>query len=232
MTYDMFGVQTALWSQGFYHGKIDGIRGPLTNAAIIAFKKSQGLLPRDYLGPITYRKLMKLRDDEPDPVETELPWITEGRIPFGWHEVRDNAKLRVWLKSDNKTLGDPKALPWCGDYVETAIRNSLPNEPFPGDLGRNPYWAQNWKHLGKAVLPCYGAIMVFVRDGGGHVGFAVGEDSTSWYVLGGNQGNTVSITRISKKRMIACRWPDTYPHQPKKLPRMEPGKIPLSTNEF
>lgn len=162
----------------------------------------------------------------------ELPWIIEAKKVFGLHEVRDNAKLKAWLRSDGKTLGDPKALPWCGDYCETVIKNSLPSEPFPGDLGKNPYWARNWILFGKEVTPSYGAIGVFVRDGGGHVGFLVGEDATDWYVLGGNQSNSVNIVRIDKKRMLGARWPSTYTGKPQPLPKMKASSIPKSTNEF
>jgi uncharacterized protein (TIGR02594 family) len=162
----------------------------------------------------------------------ELPWIVEGKKPFGWHETRDNAKLRAWLRSDGKTLGDPKALPWCGDYVETAIKNSIPNEPFPGDLGKNPYWARNWALLGVATPPVYGCILVFQRDGGGHVGFAVGEDATDYYVLGGNQSDSVNIARLAKTRMVASRWPATFKNPNRALPKLQPTNIPRTTNEF
>lgn len=163
---------------------------------------------------------------------TELPWIVEAKEVFGLHETRDNAKLRAWLRSDGKTLGDPKALPWCGDYAETVIKNSLPSEPFPGDLGTNPYWARNWLLFGKEVKPCYGAIGVFSRDTGGHVGFLVGEDATDWYVLGGNQSDSVNIVRIAKNRLLGARWPSTFTGKAKPLPKMTAGSIPKSTNEF
>lgn len=162
----------------------------------------------------------------------ELPWITEAKTVFGLHEVRDKAALQKYLRSDGKTLGDPSALPWCGDFVETVIKKVLPKEPFPGALGENPYWARNWLLLGKEVAPCYGCVLVFGRDGGGHVGFAVGEDATDYYVLGGNQGNTVSITRIDKKRLLGARWPNTYTKGIKALPKLSAGSIPKTTNEF
>lgn len=162
----------------------------------------------------------------------EPPWIVEGKKVWGLHETQDNAKLRAWLRSDGKTLGDPKALPWCGDYTETAIRNTLPKEPFPGALGKNPYWARNWLHFGEATEPCYGAVIVFSRGKGGHVGFVVGEDDTDYYTLGGNQGDTVNIVRISKARYLGCRWPITYDGNKRPLPRMTANNIPRTTNEF
>lgn len=162
----------------------------------------------------------------------ELPWITEGKSVFGLHETTDNAKLKQWLRSDGKTLGDPKALPWCGDYCESAIKNSLPNEPFVGELAKNPYWARNWLYFGKETNPVYGCVVVFSRGNGGHVGFAVGEDSSDYYVLGGNQSNSVNISRISKSRLLGARWPASYKNPMIPLSKMNPNNIPKTTNEF
>lgn len=162
----------------------------------------------------------------------ELPWIEEAKSVLGLHETRDNAALKTWLISDGKTLGDPDALPWCGDFVETCIKRTLPNEILTGTLKENPYWARNWLLLGKKVKPCYGCVIIFERGKGGHVGFLVGEDTTDFYVLGGNQGDTVSVSRISKKRMLGTRWPSSHPMETKKLPVLTPGTIPRTQNEI
>jgi len=50
-----------------------------------------------------------------------------------------------------------------------------------------------------------GDILVFSRKGGGHVGFYVAEDATAYHVLGGNQSDSVSITRIAKSRLYSCQ---------------------------
>ena len=42
--------------------------------------------------------------------------------------------------------------PWCGDFVETCIRAALPDEPLPGALGINPYWARNWLLFGQELI--------------------------------------------------------------------------------
>ena len=202
-------LQGALTALGYDAGKADGLDGPKTRTAAAAYAR---------LGRIEVRK-------------ADLPWMVEARAVFGLHEVRDNAKLRAWLKSDGKTLGDPKALPWCGDFVETAIKLGLPSEPFTGPVGENPYWARNWEKFGVPVRPTYGAIMAFVRDGGGHVGFAVGEDAECYHVLGGNQGNTVSVARLDKRRMTGCRWPSSVPLPAINLPKMS-ANAPKSVNEF
>jgi len=162
----------------------------------------------------------------------ELPWILEGKKVWGWHEVRNRDQLRQWLRSDGKTLGDPKALPWCGDYTETAIKNSLPSEVFRGKLAENPYWARNWEFFGVATELCYGCVVVFSRGSGGHVGFAVGEDTDHLYVLGGNQSDAVTIVRIAKNRLLAARWPSSFANPNRSLPAMSANGIPVSTNEF
>jgi len=162
----------------------------------------------------------------------ELPWIAAGKAVFGLHETRDNRYLKQWLRSDGATLGDPKALPWCGDYVETCIKNSLPKEHFRGPLGENPYWARNWLYFGLKCEPCYGAVFVFSRGKGGHVGFGIGEDATDYYILGGNQSNAVTISRIAKGRLLGCTWPKTADKPVRKLTRMTAGKIPRTTDEF
>jgi uncharacterized protein (TIGR02594 family) len=209
-------VQRLLATLGHYRGAIDGLFGPMSRAALAAALAEfrQGVEPL-----------------EPTPPAGSLPWMTEAMIPFGWHEVRDNARLRAWLRSDGRTLGDPAQLPWCGDYVETAIRKALPSEPLPGALGHNPYWARNWSLFGRATEPTFGCVLVFERGSGGHVGFAVGHDAEAFHVLGGNQSNAVNVTRIAKPRLLAARWPATVPTRPINLPARAPGNLALSRNE-
>jgi uncharacterized protein (TIGR02594 family) len=161
---------------------------------------------------------------------SDLPWMIEAKKVMGLHETRDRAALAKWLKSDGKTLGDPSKLPWCGDFVDTAMELALPDEPRPGPLGENPYWALNWLHFGKACNPAYGAVVAFERPGGGHVGFLVGQDKTRFFVLGGNQGDTVSVTPIDRGRARGYRWPSTYKGKPGPLPEMKSG-VASSKNE-
>jgi len=159
-----------------------------------------------------------------------IPWIFDTNTVLGLHEVHDNAKLSKWLKSDGRTLGNPAKMPWCGDLVDTAIERNVPDEPRPGALGVNPYWALNWGLLGVGCRPCVGAVVTLKRPGGGHVGFLVGEDDLNYFVLGGNQGNRVSVKPIAKARCQAIRWPATYPNPRLPLPRMKRTGA-VSTNE-
>ena len=78
-----------------------------------------------------------------------LPWITEAKTALGRNEARDRTWLMDWLKRDGRSLGDPSKTSWCGNFVETCIRMSPPDEPLLDALSTNPYWARNkWRLLG------------------------------------------------------------------------------------
>lgn len=211
-------IQRGLADLGYAPGVADGIFGPKTEAAARAWLAARGAPVRPGT-PVLANAV------------TDLPWMAEAKRLLGRHEVRDNGWLRRWLKSDGKTLGDPAKLPWCGDFVETCIRLTLPGEEFPGALGENPYWARNWLRLGASIPLCYGAVLIFERGSGGHVGFAMGQDADALHVLGGNQSNAVTVARIDRSRLLGVRWPASFPRPARPtLPRMtRDGK--LSANE-
>jgi uncharacterized protein (TIGR02594 family) len=244
MTYDLKKVQQALNDRGFEGANglpltIDGIAGPNTSHAIRSFKRSVGLADRDYVGPLTYAKLTgddaDVRAKVPNS-RANPPWFNELLGMMGTHETRDHAALSLWLASDGATVGDPSSIPWCGDAVETAIRLALPGIPVP----ENPYLASNWTKWGVPCKPALGCLLVFWRGSPdswqGHIGFYAGESDSSYYVLGGNQKNSVSIAPISKTRLRkgGSRWPDHTMHPDVPPPsdrvvRMSGGTI--STNE-
>ena len=161
-----------------------------------------------------------------------LPWITEAKIALGRNEARDRSWLMDWLKRDGRSLGDPGKNLWCGDFVETCMRMGLPDEPLLGALGTNPYWARNWLLFGLETKPVIGAMLVFERGSGGHVGFAVGQDDTHFYVLGGNQSDAVTIARIAKSRLLGARWSATYVPRLQRLPTMKPDEFLTTTDEI
>ena len=92
--------------------------------------------------------------------------------------------------------------------------------------------ALQWERFGNGVnIPMLGDILVFKRQGGGHVSLYVGEDTAAYHVLGGNQGNQFNIVRIGKDRLHQVRRP-LYKNQPANVRRVvlkADGK--LSQNE-
>lgn len=70
------------------------------------------------------------------------------------------------------------------------------------------YRARAWAEWGVACEPALGAVAVFERGARGHVGFVVGVDHMSrLLILGGNQGDAVSIVPFPRYRLLATRWP-------------------------
>lgn len=75
----------------------------------------------------------------------------------------------------------------------------------------------------------FGDILIFKRPEGGHIGFYSSETENTFSVLGGNQGNSVSLTNIHKNRLFAALRPNYISYKPSKFIVALNGAI--STNE-
>ena len=161
--------------------------------------------------------------------QTELNWIAEARKHIGLREIpgpKNNPVIQGWLRSLKAWWSDD-ATSWCGVYTAQVLQACKLS--YPKD------WYRAKAYLGMPVKldkPAYGCIVVFDRAGGGHVGFVVGKDRfDNLMVLGGNQGDMVSIKPFSKDRVVGYRWPNLYPTNGRfKLPLLDSdGKV--SENE-
>lgn len=221
-------LQRALRDLGFPPGPIDGIPGSKTTAATRAYQASRGLLADGVAGPKTLAQLRRdgfalteqTGADDGWAVHTRpesvKPWLDYALANIGVAEIvgpRHSPVIMGWIQAIGaKALGirvvdDETA--WCGTFVGICILRGLPDEPLPAILVR----AKAWEAFGvDLVNRSLGAIMVFDREGGGHVGFYLGEDATHFHIVGGNQGNRVSRMRLEKSRLTACRWPKTVPY--------------------
>lgn len=227
MNYDWKQIQAKLKTLGFYSGKIDGLRGPLTDQAIVAFKKSVGFVARAYYGPLTHEALMGQADKA--PVQEGPPWYLEALRMKGLHERADNSTLKTWFDKSVAWI-DPREIPWCGAFVATCQRKAIPNT----DLPVNPLGARQWGAYGVEASPCLGSILTFWRGSPsgwqGHVAYYVGEDPTHYHVLGGNQSNAVNIMRIARNRLLQSRWPKGVAVTTNPV-LLSPSGVPVSINE-
>lgn len=142
-------------------------------------------------------------------------WFDEAQRLIGIREVvgpKHNPTILAWAKKlGSKLLGinvvdDETA--WCGLFVAHCMDYA---GIAPATIAvRASSWATWGSNLHSDKL-APGAVLVFQRAGGGHVGFYAGEDATAYHVLGGNQSNAVTVTRIEKSRCIARRWPVGVP---------------------
>jgi uncharacterized protein (TIGR02594 family) len=113
-------------------------------------------------------------------------------VIMGWA-----AKFGGWIAS----YFTDDDIPWCALFVNAVLKQS-------GIKGTGSLAARSFEAWGiKLTKPALGAILVFGRKGGGHVGFYVAENATAFLVRGGNQGNAVTDTWIDKSRLLAIRWP-------------------------
>jgi uncharacterized protein (TIGR02594 family) len=166
---------------------------------------------------------------------SEPAWLRHARTLLGTREAAGAANSKTILgwaaKLGNKALGiayNADSVPWCGLFVAHCFRTATPTIPLPPIAVR----ASAWDAFGVARAPCLGAVLRFARDGGGHVAFAIGEDKTHYHVLGGNQGDRVSIMRIEKSRLVASRVPVGWVGAGQPLPKMlATAGVPVSSDE-
>ena len=144
--------------------------------------------------------------------------------------AKDNPELLRWaaeLGGWEAEFYKEDSIPWCGLFVAHACLVAGLDRP-KGFLR-----AKSWAEWGDATdAPMLGDVLVFTREGGGHVGIYVGEDDQAFHVLGGNQGDAVSIVRINKFRLAAARRTRWKIAQPKNVrPVMLSASGTISTNE-
>lgn len=102
---------------------------------------------------------------------------------------------------------------WCSAFANLCLKTA-------GIAGTDSAWALNWQSWGKSLAtPKLGAVVVFTRKGtgvnGGHVGFFVEETASRITVLGGNQGDAVSVSTYPRDgmkgklhyKLVGYRWP-------------------------
>lgn len=119
---------------------------------------------------------------------------------------------------------------WCGlAMAYVALQAGWDASP-----NGNGLWARNWLDWGNpAPVPMLGDVLVFSRGPRkGHVGVYVGEDAGHLHVIGGNQGDAVTVKRIPRFRLLGarrCPWRVNQPGNVRRVVRSASG--PISTNE-
>jgi len=113
----------------------------------------------------------------------------------------DNPVILGWAKEIGQAGYTADSIPWCGLFVGVIAKRA--GKPLPA----SPLWARDWATWGeRSPDPALGDVLVFERPGGGgHVGLYVGEDASAFHVLGGNQSDSVRISRVGKDRLISAR---------------------------
>lgn len=140
----------------------------------------------------------------------EAGWLGFARGFIGQKEIA-GLKSNPWIMQlwDQaawlwKTKQDDSQLPWCGAFVAHCLR--LDGITPPKNWFRASAFADYGQRLSQPILGCIG---VMTREGGGHVGFVVGQDSAgNILMIGGNQGDAVKISAFKASRFTSFVWPN------------------------
>jgi uncharacterized protein (TIGR02594 family) len=142
---------------------------------------------------------------DPPKEEDDGPlWLRIAANELGNKEIygnKDNPRI-VEYHSATKLKATDDETPWCSSFVSWCLEKA--NIPSTKNA-----WARSYLAWGtKLDKPKYGCIVVFSRGkSSGHVAFYIGESKTTIKVLGGNQGDMVSVANYPKDRLLGYRWP-------------------------
>lgn len=192
-------IQRRLRELGYYQGAIDGLIGPISKRAIVAFKKSRGLRARAYVGPITLAALF--HGANLPKKKSQLPkmpsWLKLAYSYKGLREYkgpRHNATIVGFWERLGLHFRDDET-PWCAGFVNAVL--DMDGQPIPKKYRAA---ALGWRWTGHGYrlnAPVLGAIMSMTRPGrpgSGHTTFVLGRTASGKIAgLGGNQGNMVGV---------------------------------------
>ena len=134
------------------------------------------------------------------------PWLEQAWKHLGVEEFpgpADNPRISEFHRSVDDNVTDDEVA-WCSSFVNHVMALSyLPRT--------NSRAARSWLEWGSELIePIYGCVCVLWREDPdswkGHVGFYLDEIAGEIIMLGGNQGNEVSVRRYPKARVLGYRW--------------------------
>jgi uncharacterized protein (TIGR02594 family) len=140
------------------------------------------------------------------------PWMEFALREYGIRGISHRGRtvnVTAYLKATGVGRSNDETA-WCSAFVNWCLLMAS----FPGTGKAN---ARSWLDWGGVTLdfPVYGSVVVLwrgSRDGWlGHVGFFVGMQGDNLLLLGGNQGNAVSVRPYSKLRVLGMRWIEGFP---------------------
>lgn len=117
----------------------------------------------------------------------------------------DNPRIVEYHKSTNLPFGiaNDDETPWCSSFVNWCLMKA--------DVRRTRNaMARSWLNWGEELQqPRYGCVAVLTRGNPpkGHVGFFLGNGSGRISLLGGNQGDAVTVRQFSEDALLSYRWP-------------------------
>jgi uncharacterized protein (TIGR02594 family) len=143
-------------------------------------------------------------------------WMDHAWAEIGQREVAgaaDNPRILAFYREVGHADATHDEVAWCAAFVGAALQRA-------GVAGTGSLLARSYLGWGVALeTGRLGAIAVFSRGSDsatGHVGFYLDGDDNRVFILGGNQGDAVSVTAIERGRLLGLRWPQPAAAAPTK----------------
>jgi len=134
-------------------------------------------------------------------------WLAAAWAEFGVREIpgKDDApEILRYFREAGDTSTETEATPWCAAFLGAMLKRG-------GQAGTGSLQARSYLAWGDALDgPRLGAVAVLSRGddpNAGHVGFLLSETADKLYLLGGNQGDAVTVASFDKTRLLGLRWP-------------------------
>ncbi len=142
------------------------------------------------------------------PKWTDPVWLATALYELG---VKETPGAKSTPRIDEYAQATRAGVPPSGD--ETAWCSSFQNWVFlqHSITGTRLKAARSWLMWGQAIDVRPGAVAVLSRGPDptfGHVGTVLWADEKTLWLVGGNQGNAVSVKAYPRERLLgSCRWP-------------------------
>lgn len=148
----------------------------------------------------------------PPRIPPDAPtWFKIAQGEIGESEIAgptNNARIVEYAHATGLAADDDET-PWCGAFVAWCMKQAgIPYNEATAAAARS------WLAWGTPIAqPWLGCVVIFWRGSPtastGHVSFYAGpgDDPDHIKVLGGNQGNAVSIESFPLSRVLGYRWP-------------------------
>lgn len=138
-------------------------------------------------------------DDQP-------AWLAAAWRELGTRETAgsgDNPRILAYFRETGHGDITHDSTPWCAAFLGACLERS-------GFAGTRSLLARSYLDYGTECDPRYGAVAVLRRGSdpaAGHVGFMLGATAESVILLGGNQGDAVSVAVFPISDVLGFRWP-------------------------
>lgn len=134
-------------------------------------------------------------------------WLGAAWAEFGVRETpgeADTPEILSYFREVGDTSAETEATPWCAAFAGAMLKRA-------GYAGTGSLLARSYLGWGEALTePRLGAVTVLSRGDdptAGHVGFYLGEAQGKLFLIGGNQGDAVTVAAFDKARLLGLRWP-------------------------